>query len=143
MYSGEGCKAEALACIDTYRPCIILSSYDNVEVIWNGMSKVIIIFSTAKSLEEARRIGNVLVEEGHIACCNIVQPVESIFKWKGKLCAEHEVLMILKTKDDKFDIVEKRIRQIHSYEVPEIIAIPLSHVSKNYLDWVVQETGIS
>ncbi|UJS18916.1 MAG: divalent-cation tolerance protein CutA [Candidatus Jettenia sp. CY-1] len=107
------------------------------------MSKVIIIFSTAKSLEEARRIGHVLVEEGHVACCNIVQSVESIFKWQGKLCAEHEVLMILKTKDDKFDIVEKRIRQIHSYEVPEIIAIPLSHGSKNYLDWVVQETGIS
>lgn len=107
------------------------------------MSKVIMIFSTASSLDEARRIGQTLVEEGHVACCNIVQSVESIFKWQGKLCVEHEVLMILKTKDDKFDIVEKRIKQLHSYEVPEIIAIPLSEGSKNYLDWVVQETKIN
>ena len=104
------------------------------------MSNTIVVFSTSNSLDEARKIGHTLVEEGHIACCNIVPSVESIFKWQGKLQVEHEVLMILKTKDDKFPAVEKRIKELHSYEVPEIIAIPITQGSKSYLDWVIKET---
>lgn len=106
------------------------------------MSKIIVIFVTASSLDEAKKIGQTLVEEGLVACCNIVQMVESIFKWQGKLNIEHEVLMIFKTREEKFDTVEKRIKQLHSYEVPEIIAIPITHGSKNYMDWVKKETQI-
>lgn len=106
------------------------------------MSKIIVIFVTASSLDEARKIGQTLVEEGLAACCNIIQPIESIFKWQGKLNIEHEVLMIFKTREEKFDTVEKRIKQLHSYEVPEIIAMPITHGSKSYLDWVKKETQI-
>lgn len=105
------------------------------------MSEAIVIFTTARSIDEARKIGQVLVEEGLVACCNIIQPIESIFKWQGKLCVEYEVLMLTKTCEDKFNTVEKRIKQLHSYEVPEIIAVPITGASKPYVDWVIKETS--
>jgi len=105
------------------------------------MTKTIVIFVTASSIEEARKIGQTLVEEGKVACCKIVQPIESIFKWQGKLNIEREVLMIMKTREDLFNTVEKRVKELHSYEVPEIIALPITQGSKSYLDWVVKETG--
>ena len=105
------------------------------------MTKIIVIFVTASSTEEARKIGQTLVEEGKVACCNIVQPIESIFKWQGKLNIEREALMIMKTREDLFNAVEKRVKELHSYEVPEIIALPITQGSKSYLDWVVKETG--
>lgn len=105
------------------------------------MTETIVIFITARSIDEARKIGQILVEEGLVACCNIVQTIESIFKWQGKLCIEHEVLMLIKTCDDRFNTVEQRIKQLHSYEVPEIISIPITHGSKPYLDWVIKETS--
>lgn len=106
------------------------------------MAKVIVIFITAKSIDEARKIGQTLVEEGHVACCNIVQSVESVFKWQGKLHVEREVLMMCKTREDLFDVIEKRVRQLHSYEVPEIIAVPIVQGSKNYVDWIAKSTEI-
>lgn len=107
------------------------------------MSKAIVIFSTTNSLNEAKKIGQTLVEEGCVACCNIINTVESIFKWQGKLNIECEILMIFKTREELFDIVEKRIKQLHSYEVPEIIAVPVSSCSKSYLDWIIKETSIN
>lgn len=104
------------------------------------MSNFIVIFSTASSPEEAKKIGQTLVEEGLVACGNIIPSIESIFKWQNKLCTEREVLMVFKTKADNFDAVEKRIKQLHSYEVPEVIAIPIIQGSKQYLDWVTKET---
>ncbi len=105
-----------------------------------SMAKTIIIFVTAGSVDEARKIGQTLVEEGSVACCNIIRPVESVFKWQGKLHVENEVLMICKTKEDLFETVEKRIKQLHGYEVPEIIAVPITRGEKNYLDWVTKST---
>lgn len=104
------------------------------------MPKTIVIFITASSRDEAKKIGQLLVEENLVACCNILQSVESIFRWQGRLLHEEEVLMICKTREDLFNTVENRVRQLHSYEVPEIIALPISQGSKNYLDWVAQET---
>lgn len=116
-----------------------------IKNVWgkaDNMAKAIVIFVTTSSIDEARKIGQTLVEEGRVACCNIVQSVESIFKWQGKLQVEREVLMICKTKEDLFNIVEKRVKQLHSYEVPEIIALPITQGSKSYLDWVTKETEI-
>ncbi|HHT9129235.1 MAG TPA: divalent-cation tolerance protein CutA [Candidatus Brocadiaceae bacterium] len=104
------------------------------------MSKAIVIFVTASSINEARKIGRTLVEEGLVACCNISQSIESIFKWQGNINVENEVLIILKTKENLFNAVEKRVKQLHSYEVPEIIALPIIQGSKDYLDWVAKET---
>ncbi len=103
-------------------------------------SKAIVIFITAASNNEAKKIGHILIEENLIACCNIVQSVESIFRWQGKLHSEQEVLMLCKTREELFGTIEKRVRQLHSYEVPEIIAMPITQGSEDYLNWIVKET---
>ncbi|KAB2832444.1 MAG: divalent-cation tolerance protein CutA [Candidatus Brocadia sp.] len=104
------------------------------------MSKTIVIFITTTSRDEAKKIGQILVEESLVACCNIVQPIESIFRWQGKVLIEQEALMICKTWEELFNAVEKRVKELHSYEVPEIIALPIIQGSKNYLDWIAKET---
>ncbi len=104
--------------------------------------KAIIVFITTGSTDEAKKIGKLLVEEGLAACCTIIQPVESIFKWKDAIHVEQETLIISKTRAELFSALEKRVKQLHSYEVPEIVAIPITQGSKSYLDWIVKETGI-
>ncbi len=106
----------------------------------DNMSKAIVIFITASSPDEARKIGQILVEESLVACCNIIQTIESIFRWQGKLHLECETLMICKTREDLFNRVEKRVKQIHSYKVPEIIALPIARGSESYLEWMAKET---
>ncbi len=105
------------------------------------MTTSIVIFMTASSVDEARKIGQTLVEERLVACCNIVQPIESIFQWQGKLNIEREVLMICKTGAGNFAAVEKRVKQLHSYKVPEIIGVPITQGSQDYLDWIRNETA--
>jgi periplasmic divalent cation tolerance protein len=104
--------------------------------------KAVIVFITTGSTDEAKKIGKLLVEDGLAACCTIIQPVESIFKWKDAIHVEQETLIISKTREELFSALEKRVKQLHSYEVPEIIAIPITQGSKSYLDWIVKETGI-
>lgn len=105
-----------------------------------SIPKTIIVFVTASSITEAREIGKTLVEERLVACCNIINSIESVFQWQGKINIENEVLIICKTKEDLFKKVENRVHQLHSYDVPEIIAVPITHGSKDYLDWVGKET---
>ena len=102
------------------------------------MSKTIVIFITTTSRDEAKKIGQILVEESLVACCNIVQPVESIFRWQGKVLIEQEALMICKTREELFNAVEKRVKELHSYEVPEIIFVRLAGGLPEYLAWVVE-----
>lgn len=104
------------------------------------MSGIIVVFVTTGSADEARKIGRTLVEEGLAACCNVIQPVESIFKWQGKLNIETEGLMIIKTQEGLFKAVESKVKQIHSYEEPEIIAMPVTQGSESYINWVLRET---
>lgn len=104
------------------------------------MSKAIVILVTTSSKDEAKKIGQTLVDEGLVACCNIIHTIESIFKWQGKLNIENEALMICKTREELFRTVENRIKQLHSYEVPEIISLPVVQGSKSYLDWIIKET---
>jgi len=105
------------------------------------MSKAITVLVTTGSVNEAREIAKTLVGENLAACCNIIQSVESVFNWQGKVNIENEALMICKTKEEVFEKVRERVQQLHSYDVPEIIALPITQGSKDYLDWVVQETS--
>ena len=100
----------------------------------------IVVLITASSNEEARKLGKTLVQEKFAACVNVIPEIISIFKWHGEVCEEGEVLMIVKTAGDKFSALEKRIKQVHSYEVPEIIALPIVAGSKEYLNWIQKET---
>jgi len=97
-------------------------------------SSACVVFCTA-SQEEARSIAKVLVEE-HLAACVNIASVESFFFWKGEFCEENEALLVIKTERALIERLIKRIKQIHSYEMPEIIAIPIVDGSDEYLKWV-------
>lgn len=96
----------------------------------------IIVFVTAGSVDEGRRIGRSLVEEGLAACTNIVEGIRSIYLWKGEVCDDEEVLLIIKSKASLFERLKRRVKELHSYEVPEIIAFPITSGSPDYLRWI-------
>jgi periplasmic divalent cation tolerance protein len=100
----------------------------------------IVIFITASSAEEAEKISNALVENKLVACSNIVSPIRSIFHWQGEICKEDEVLLILKSVKTKFTEIVDAVKKLHSYETPEIIALPIIDGSPEYLQWVSDET---
>lgn len=100
----------------------------------------IVIFVTTSSTAEAERIGNKLVEDKLVACVNVIPNIRSIFHWQGESCNEEEVLMILKSVRANLEKIIKNVKQLHSYEVPEVIAIPIIGGSQEYLDWVNKET---
>ncbi|GJQ59539.1 MAG: divalent-cation tolerance protein CutA [Candidatus Scalindua sp. AMX11] len=104
------------------------------------MENCIVIFITTSSLDEAKKLGRTLVEEKLAACSNIMSPVHSIYHWQGELCDDEEALMVLKTKRELFSQIETRVKELHSYEVPEIIAMPIIEGSENYLSWLKNET---
>ena len=95
-----------------------------------------IVFSTAGSKPEAEKIANTLVENRLAACVNIVGPIESIYRWHGKVENATEHLLVIKTTAARFDAVNAAIREMHSYELPECIQIAIEDGSKEYLAWI-------
>lgn len=102
--------------------------------------KEIVIFITASNEDEAIRIARSLVEARLAACANIVKNIRSIYMWKGSVQDDTEVLMIVKTRKSLFNAVSAKVRDIHSYEVPEIIALPIIDGSPDYLNWLKEST---
>ena len=100
------------------------------------MSEVYVYFVTTGNLNEAKKIARVLVEEKIAACVNIVQNIISIYEWKGNIEEDNEFLLILKTNGVKGELLEKRIKKLHSYEVPECIGFKIEKGSEKYLKWV-------
>jgi periplasmic divalent cation tolerance protein len=92
---------------------------------------------TAPSMEKAAEIARTLVDESLIACANLIPGVRSIYRWKGELCDEAEVLVVMKTRTERFAAVEARVRALHMYEVPEILQLPVEAGHQPYLDWVL------
>ena len=105
------------------------------------MTESIVVFVTCGSEEEALKIANTLVEENLAACANLVSPIRSIYRWEGKIWDEKEWLLIIKTQEKKYDELEKRVKTLHSYAVPEIIAFPIVEGSSSYLTWVRENTS--
>ena len=101
----------------------------------------IVVFMTAPSEEEGARIGRALVDEGLSACCNIIPRVRSIYRWKGKVCDEGEVLCIMKTRRSLFGKLKARAAELHPYDVPEVISIDITDGLPEYLKWIEEETG--
>jgi periplasmic divalent cation tolerance protein len=103
------------------------------------MGEVVVLITTA-SEEEAQNIGRILVEDGLVACANIIPAVRSIFRWEGQVTEEQEVLLVLKSVSEAFDSLEATVKVHHSYSVPEIIALPIQTGSEPYMEWVRETT---
>ena len=99
-----------------------------------------LIYCTTKDINEARLIAKTLLEEQLIACVNIVPAVESMYRWKGTIETEKETALFIKTVDEKVEQSIHRINQLHSYDVPEIIALPLVNGLTEYFDFLRKET---
>ena len=99
-------------------------------------SKYIVILSTAGSADEASRIAEKLVSDRLVACVNIVPGIQSVYWWKDRVQKDQEVLMVMKTEKSKYQDVETAIKSLHSYEVPEIISLPLENGFEGYLKWI-------
>lgn len=100
-----------------------------------------VVLSTAGSKEEASKIANYLVEHRLAACVNLIPRVESIYRWQGKIESNQEWLLLIKTTADKFAAVRDAIRELHSYELPECIAVAIEDGSPDYLQWIEQSVG--
>jgi len=96
----------------------------------------IVVLVTAKDKKEATKIAHGLLEAKLIACANIVGGVQSFFRWQGKIDSSKEVLIILKTKKILFKKVVSQVKSLHSYQTPEVIALPIVAGSDDYLDWI-------
>ncbi len=96
----------------------------------------IIVFMTTANKAEAEKISQALLQEHLIACANIINPVTSFFHWKGSIDCADECLVVMKSRRDLFAQLAQRVKALHSYEVPEILALPIVEGSKAYLDWM-------
>lgn len=103
-------------------------------------SSYVVILITTGSYEEAYKIADALVSQRGAACVNIVPKVKSLFRWRDKVEGAEENLLLVKTKAELFPEVVRVVKGIHSYEVPEIIALPVIEGTPDYLGWISKET---
>ncbi len=101
------------------------------------MTDKIVVLVTCESAKQARAIARALVEQRLAACGNVVEaPVRSIYRWKGKVESAREFLLILKSSRRRFGALESAVRGMHTYDVPEIIALPVIEGARGYLAWI-------
>ena len=100
----------------------------------------ILVLCTAGTHDEAEKIAAALVENGEAACVNIVPGVRSIYRWEGKVCDTGEWLLLIKSTAGRFDAVRRRIHEMHSYELPEVIAVSIAAGDPDYLRWLSDQS---
>lgn len=103
-------------------------------------SQYYLVVTTVSGLELAEKMSRALVEERLAACVNIADKISSIYSWKGEIVQDKECMLLIKTKKSLFENLKEKIIQLHPYEVPEIIAIPLEKGHKAYFDWIDDST---
>ena len=100
------------------------------------MTDAVVILVTAGSEAEAETIAKALVEERLAACVNILSPIRSIYRWQGQVADDREWLLVIKTQAERFAVVEAKVKALHSYQVPEVIALPIVAGAEGYLRWL-------
>lgn len=100
------------------------------------MTDKVVVLSTCGSSQEATRIARTLVEQRLAACVNVTSPIRSLYRWEGRVCDEEEFLLVVKTSRMLFDRVRRTIEKLHSYQVPEVVCLPMIDASPNYLNWL-------
>lgn len=103
--------------------------------------EIVIAFSTIDSEQEAKRIARALVESKLVACVNIIPKVTSIYEWKKEICEEEEVLLMMKTTNERVEELKVTLAELHPYEVPELIVVSVTDGLPDYLDWVMKSAG--
>lgn len=104
------------------------------------MTDISLVTITVGSGDEALSIARTLVAERLVACVQIIPRIRSIYRWKGQVCDEEEHLLLMKTRSDLFPTLQNRIRELHSYEVPEIVSFSITDGLPEYLSWVIENT---
>ena len=104
------------------------------------MSDYIAVLVTTSSEDEAASIASALVSERLAACANIIKGIRSIYRWEGTVHDDPEVLIVIKTRSELFDKLEARVRELHSYDLPEVIALDIAKGSEPYLAWLSEST---
>jgi len=105
------------------------------------MTDAVLVLTTLPSSDTAAQVARSVVGEKLAACANILPGLRSIYRWQGKIQDEKEVLVLLKTQKSQFARLKARILELHPYEVPEVLAIPVEQGHQAYLEWIAQETG--
>jgi len=105
------------------------------------MTDKIVVFSTASSAEEAEKIARGLVNDRLAACVNVVPAIRSFYRWQGKIEDSAEFLLVIKSSRPRFDALRTSLEKLHSYEVPELIAVPVVDGAQAYLNWMDGELG--
>ncbi|MGH1363050.1 MAG: divalent-cation tolerance protein CutA [Calditrichia bacterium] len=101
----------------------------------------ILVFCTVPDHDTAKQISNVLVTERLAACCNLVPGIRSVYMWQGNICEEEEIQLFIKTSAEVYDSLEKRLLELHPYDVPEILALPVMRGLSTYLKWMDEHVG--
>ncbi len=104
------------------------------------MNEYLLVIGTVPSKEEGKQIAQTIVGERLAACCTVSSAVQSFYWWEGDISDDQEFILFIKTRASLFSKLEERIRSLHSYQVPEIIALPIYTGSKTYLDWITSNT---
>jgi periplasmic divalent cation tolerance protein len=107
------------------------------------MTHELFVFVTTSTIDEGAAIAEALVSDRLAACVNIIASIESIYRWEGEVTRESEALMIIKTTDERYAELEQRVRQLHSYSTPEVVAIRIERGSEQYLNWLRDSTAIN
>ena len=105
------------------------------------MTSAIIVLVTVSSEREAETIATALLHERLAACVNVTRPVRSLYRWEGRIADDQEWQLVIKTRAHLFEALATRVRALHSYDVPEIIAVPVLAGNGEYIDWIQRETG--
>jgi periplasmic divalent cation tolerance protein len=105
------------------------------------MSHELVVFVTTSNDQEAASIADALVSERLAACVNILGAIESVYRWEGKITRDREVLIIIKTTAERYPELELRIRELHSYSTPEVVALKIERGSADYLTWIWESTA--
>src|SRR5713101_3247723 len=101
-------------------------------------SDPIVGLMTAANRDEASGIAEIVGTSGLAACVQILPEMQSVYRWKGEVERANEVLLLAKTTSEKFDELDRAVREIHSYDTPEIVALPITAASESYLNWLLE-----
>ena len=109
-------------------------------MVTNFSMKIYLVYITAKNQSEAKKLSTLLVKERYVACANIIQGEDSIYRWKGKIVRTKESIIFAKTNKKMIPKLIKKVRSIHSYDCPCIVFLPIADGNRDFLKWVDMET---